>query len=223
MKATGPVKPLQGKWIQPHVVQDTQGFGSLSRFTVYAPSLEQLSADGGWYYLGQTSTATSALIVRQNPMWRPILDGPDGTIPVGLTPPPTPPVTSMSLSTTAAPSPSSNSLSPPSLYNFSNEDAPFCPIAKYDIVWDASTSFDKQAKSSRHMFSLWEPLPQDPERFVPLGSYFHAHAPISTQPTIDRRIVCLNKKYVVKASLGPVVCADYILLFALLSQIGVLM
>lgn len=198
MKASGPVKPLQGKWVQPRAIQDDQGLGSFQRFVVYAPTPEVLSGpDGGWYYLGQTTSGTSTLIVRQNPAWRPIVEAP------GITPPATPPVHSASMSATSSSSASTNNpLATPSLYNFSNEDAPFCPVAKYDRIWSASAAFDAKATAMRHKFSLWEAFPQDPSRFVPLTSAFSGHAPVDVPPTFDPRVVCLNKKYLVKASLA---------------------
>ncbi|KAF8322602.1 hypothetical protein DL93DRAFT_2093200 [Clavulina sp. PMI_390] len=88
MKTTGPVKPLQGKWVAPKAVQDSQGFSSFKRFTLYGPTAEQLAADGGWYYLGQTTSSTSALIVRQNPAWRPIVESTDPSSTGAITPPP---------------------------------------------------------------------------------------------------------------------------------------
>jgi hypothetical protein len=205
-KPRGPAKPIQGKWVQPESIQDDQGFGGLDRFVLYTPRRETLKSDaqaGGWFYLGQTTSATSALMIRQNPAWRPIGGDDPNSTPPELIP--------------YSGQPSENHVGalvddPDSMIDaamdISNEDAPFCPIAKYDQLWDASTAFDPLAHDKKHMYSLWQPFPLDPGRFVPLSSAFSAHAPVQVPPKIDARAVCVNRKYLVKARLGDTVSSS---------------
>lgn len=129
-------RPLQGKWVPARSVVTDDTSGTFKKLQLYEPR----DIPAGWFFLGQSVSNTSALIVRKSDNW---------------------------------------------------PDVTFCSVGKWDKVWFAS--------ALGRTFSMWNAYPEDSSNYAPLSSCFVAS---SGPPAVDPRMVCINKKYLVKGSIG---------------------
>jgi hypothetical protein len=163
-----PKKPLLGKWVPAQLHANSMLLPCKSgRLELYRPA----DVPAGWYWLGSTTSSTSALIVRAND---------------GIT------------------------------------DA-FCPIVKYDSVWDDKGSIRDTSEIAffgallglrAGAYSLWAPYPQDASKYAAMtGGFVGDHAPRAQPqpPALDAGLVCINKKYLAKAKKGEKVCCCLIM------------